>query len=373
MSHLNTELLLREWREGQTKAERLVAGLLHVEGFQSVDPQCPLGGPDGLKDVICNRDGLSWVVASYFPPTHPTFNEIKKKFANDVAGVQQNSAQAFAFFVNQPLTPSERAQLLDEAKPYRAEIYHLERIRGILDSPKGYGLRLEYLRVAMTEAEQIAFWSAFNYDITRRMLDNERRLERMDAKLNLILQRTTVIAGSLLQPPSSLLNPVNEDAATVETPTATLSLAELCWIHRIITEDTGLPDAVRGRLRAVNVWIGSPQAPTFQPSAPEKVPELTKQFLFWWHGRHAMVAGGERPVVIEALAEFHHRILLIHPFTDANGRVARVLLDQAAHELLGMSIGREFVADPALYFAALRAADNNDLAPLQRLIEASLS
>ncbi|MDT7848022.1 hypothetical protein Q9292_00265 [Methylophilus sp. VKM B-3414] len=76
---MTTESALRDWRYGQTQAERLVAALLHLEGFEAVDPQHPLGGPDGLKDVLCRKDGLSWVAAAYFPTTPATLTAIKSK------------------------------------------------------------------------------------------------------------------------------------------------------------------------------------------------------------------------------------------------------------------------------------------------------
>lgn len=47
MARLPTETALREWRFGQTQAERLLAALMHIEGYEGVDPQNPLGGPDG--------------------------------------------------------------------------------------------------------------------------------------------------------------------------------------------------------------------------------------------------------------------------------------------------------------------------------------
>ena len=47
------------------------------------------------------------------------------------------------------------------------EIYHLQRLRALVDSPKGCGIRLEYLRIPMTEPKQWAFWSAVNYDVVR--------------------------------------------------------------------------------------------------------------------------------------------------------------------------------------------------------------
>lgn len=64
MSSANTEGTLRDWRNGSTQAERLCAALLHLESFEDVDPQHPLGGPDGLKDVRCNRNGKVWIAAA---------------------------------------------------------------------------------------------------------------------------------------------------------------------------------------------------------------------------------------------------------------------------------------------------------------------
>ena len=165
MSSASTEGTLRDWRNGSTQAERLCAALLHLESFEDVDPQHPLGGPDGLKDVRCNRNGKVWIAAAYFPPTPATFKDIQTKFEHDFAGVAANSADGFAFFVNQPLTIGEREILQAKAGTAPLEIYHLERMRSLLDSPKGCGIRLEYLRIPMTEAEQWAFWSAMNLSL----------------------------------------------------------------------------------------------------------------------------------------------------------------------------------------------------------------
>lgn len=63
---------------------------------------------------------------------------------------------------------------------------------------------------------------------------------------------------------------------------------------------------------------------------------------------------------------------MIHPFMDANGRIARALTDQAARELLNESIGQEFIEDVAAYYSALAAADKGDLKPLQDRIKAAL-
>ncbi len=51
----STEPRLREWRTGQAGAERLGAAILHLDGFEDIDPQAPLGGPDDRKDILCRK------------------------------------------------------------------------------------------------------------------------------------------------------------------------------------------------------------------------------------------------------------------------------------------------------------------------------
>jgi hypothetical protein len=66
MSPASTENVLHDWRNGQTQAERLCAALMHLDGFESVDPQHPLGGPDETKDILAMKANKKWVGAAYF-------------------------------------------------------------------------------------------------------------------------------------------------------------------------------------------------------------------------------------------------------------------------------------------------------------------
>ena len=52
---------LLNWDRGQAPSERLAAILLSKEGFQGVDPSHPLGGKDGLKDMILSFGGKRWI------------------------------------------------------------------------------------------------------------------------------------------------------------------------------------------------------------------------------------------------------------------------------------------------------------------------
>ncbi len=375
---MTTESTLRDWRYGQAQAERLVAALLHLEGFDAVDPQHPLGGPDGLKDVKCQKDGLSWIAGAYFPTTKVDLTKIKAKFSGDFVGVKKNGAQAFAFFVNQPLTVGEREEVLKLADGTRTELYHLERIRSLLDAPKGCGIRLEYLRIPMTEEEQWAFWSTVNHDLVKRLADNEIRrdaqMRSVEEKLEAILERTNALEFALTSSPSSLIAaPYLENT---DLPTASLSATTLCWIHRVLTENTGIPESVRGRFRSLNVWIGpkgsTPETATYIPPPPEELLDLTNEWIHWWKEEHRRVQSLDKEKIVIALAEFHYRLLRIHPFLDANGRLARSLLDQAARELLNQGIGSEFTQDAEDYYKALHAADEGDMNPLRSRIAAAL-
>ncbi len=367
----NTEQELANWRFGQTMAERLAAGLLQIDGFASIDPQHPLGGPDGRKDILCQRDGKVWVAAAYFPTGPKGFNEIQTKFLHDQMGVALNGAEGFVFVTNQALTVGQR-QALTNVNPL-VEVYHLERVRHLLDQPKGCGLRLEYLRIPMTEAEQWSFWNAMNADIVSRLTENERlqseRQARIEAKLD-VLVRTMALEADLLSSPSSMGSRFKTDA-TSEFLMSRLSVSSLCWIHRMVAEST----RSRGSFRTVQSWIGSDgkfENAIFVPPAPQDVPALVDEWLLWWNNAYPRLIGASQRAVCASLAEMHHKLLMIHPFLDGNGRVAWALLDKGLDELLGVVLSDDFRGDRNEYYQSLRAADQGDLKLLALRIEACI-
>src|SRR5262245_5560410 len=88
---------LREWTNGQGPSERLAAQILLSEGYRNLDPSHPLGGPDGGKDAICEKDGRRWVMAVYFPRGQKSSREIEEKFISDLEGTRTNDVDAMAF------------------------------------------------------------------------------------------------------------------------------------------------------------------------------------------------------------------------------------------------------------------------------------
>lgn len=100
-------------------------------------------------------------------------------------------------------------------------------------------------------------------------------------------------------------------------PTASFNATTLCWVHRLLTEDLNLPEAIRGRFRAVQVWIGGPdstqETARYLPPPPESIPKLVDEWLLWWREQHSALQAKEKKEVIVELAELHHRFLTIHP------------------------------------------------------------
>ncbi len=149
---------LLDWDRGQAPSERLTAHLLREEGFNSINPSHPLGGRDGLKDVICERDGKKWIGAAYFPRGQKAFNEIQKKLNDDLEGVKSNNVDGIVFVTNQELSLGNREKLEEKVtETTDIKIFHLERIASILDQPRCYGIRLEFLDIEMTREEQVSF------------------------------------------------------------------------------------------------------------------------------------------------------------------------------------------------------------------------
>jgi hypothetical protein len=150
---------LLEWDRGQAASERLAGHILRLEGFTGIDPSHPLGGPDGLKDVICSKNEVRWIGAAFFPRGQRTEGAIRNKLEDDLAGVARNGAKGLAFVTNQEVSLAERGALAEACAPVALELFHLERVASLLDSPACYGIRLEFLDIDMTKEEQVAFFA----------------------------------------------------------------------------------------------------------------------------------------------------------------------------------------------------------------------
>lgn len=156
---------LLHWTRGQKASERLAAHLLASEGFKSIDPGHPLGGKDGVKDIVALKDNIQWIAGCYFPRGQISFKNIKEKFIKDLKGVDPEVISGFVFITNQELRLGERKVLIELGRPCKVDILHLERLTHILNTPKNYGLRLEYLDIELTKEEQVSFFASKDIQI----------------------------------------------------------------------------------------------------------------------------------------------------------------------------------------------------------------
>lgn len=146
---------LREWTSGQGPSERLAALVLRDDGYGEVDPSHPLGGPDGGTDIKCTRDGLRCSAAVHFPRRQQDFTTIKNKFRDDLqkAETQQPPVDRFLFVTNQELRLAEREELTELSSEIGVDLYHLERITVLLDSPEMQTVRSQFLGIEVDSGE----------------------------------------------------------------------------------------------------------------------------------------------------------------------------------------------------------------------------
>ena len=381
-----TEIGLLNWREGQTKAERLAANLLELEGFTSIDPQSPLGGRDGIKDIICEKSGWNYIGAVYFPPTLPKFKDIKEKFINDLKGVKKNEVNGIVFITNQRLTPSERKILDVEGNKIGAKVilYHVEKIRIVLDSPKGFALRLAMLGIEMTKEEQLGYFVNHGdfFEKTLKKVE-DRIIEKLSEKIEELKEPTEQVFSSVQkvfnvaqQTVAFLQNTkIKSDKKHLNFPkidllTKDLNVELLLNLHKAILFETDCE--YLGQLRTKNVWIGSqyslPSQATFIPPDYSEILSLIENLLKDWRdGYPSLELSKDIKIKIKHIALFHSRILGIHPFIDGNGRLARFLLMQQVSELLDCN-KQIIIEDNGNYYIALQDSHNGNHEPIIRII-----
>lgn len=139
---------LINWTYGQAPSERLSAQILAASGYESIDPSHPLGGPDGGRDGECSFKGVKAVYAVYFPRGQQSFPMIKEKFEADLKSSSKFSPERMAFVTNQELRLAEREELRNLGGKVEVDIFHLERVAGVLDTPPMHLIREQYLKIS---------------------------------------------------------------------------------------------------------------------------------------------------------------------------------------------------------------------------------
>lgn len=140
---------LREWTTGQPPSERLAALILDAEGYESIDPSHPLGGPDDGADALVKNDGKTWIMAVYFPRGQQTIADITSKLSADIASAKkrEEGLDGLVFVTNQELRLAERRDLRLLGNGIEIDLIHLERMTTILDRPLMAQIREQFLGI----------------------------------------------------------------------------------------------------------------------------------------------------------------------------------------------------------------------------------
>ena len=137
--------------------------------------------------------------------------------------------------------------------------------------------------------------------------------------------------------------------------------ADVCEIHRVWL---GEIYEWAGRYRQVNVSKGE-----FPFAAAARVPGLMAEFEQGPFRRHTPCNFTDRADVVRALADVHTELVLIHPFREGNGRIARLL-----STLMALQAGLPLLDFRAIagekkgaYFGAVQAGLDRNYDPTARI------
>lgn len=140
--------------------------------------------------------------------------------------------------------------------------------------------------------------------------------------------------------------------------------ADVCRMHKVWL---GGIYSWAGKYRQVNVKKGE-----FSFAAAAQIPKLMKDLETGVLARYSPCRPASTASLAAALAEVHVELVLIHPFREGNGRVARILA-----VLMGLQAGLPALYFDKLsgrkrehYFAAVRAGLDREYEPMARLFTA---
>jgi Fic family protein len=174
----------------------------------------------------------------------------------------------------------------------------------------GYARKRKVLPPTARDKETEAFATTFTYNTNR--IEGSR----------LTLRETAALLERGIAPSSRLLSDIKEAEAHRDAFYEMLaykrdvSMQTVLYFHKRLFE--GTKRDIAGRLREHQVGITGSR---FLPPMPAEVYPLLVEFFKWY----ARSRGRLHPVELAGLV--HLKLVTIHPFTDGNGRVSRLVMD----------------------------------------------
>ena len=176
-----------------------------------------------------------------------------------------------------------------------------------------------------------------------------------ETETQIVLEKGITIAGKSLQDHLEIINHAQaidfiRELAKTNSP---ISEWEISQIHGLVCKG----DYRAGAYRTANVMAAGTN---YRYPDIVQVPNLMSDFSDWLSQPSSL-----HP--IEIATEIHARLVTIHPFTDGNGRVARLLMNLQLLQT-GYPLAIVQAADRAAYINAVVAWQTGNTEPLLRLV-----
>lgn len=165
---------------------------------------------------------------------------------------------------------------------------------------------------------------------------------------------------------SQALTVAQQTALETYGPSHRFTPVDICHLHRLWL---GSIYPWAGRYRTLNIGKGGFQF-AHAPLIPRLMAALGKDVL----PRHTPCGSAADATVARSMAEVHAELILIHPFRDGNGRVARLLTLLMASQagLPAMDLRALAGGGKRKYVLAIHAAMSRDYEPLEALFASAI-
>lgn len=170
------------------------------------------------------------------------------------------------------------------------------------------------LPLTLTMAKNLSEWIRTELTYTSNAIEGNT-LSRLETAS--IIEKNLTVEGKTIQEHLEAVNHARawELVNAMAREKRKITEHDILSIHQLILRN--IDDANAGKYRTVSVRIAGSRA--IMPN-PLKVPDLMANFIEWLNKRIY-----ENPV--EIAAEAHFKFVSIHPFTDGNGRVGRLVMN----------------------------------------------
>ncbi|WIX34067.1 Fic family protein [Salinicola sp. JS01] len=131
-------------------------------------------------------------------------------------------------------------------------------------------------------------------------------------------------------------------------------------------------------LGAIYPWAGEERQVNlakddFMFAAAAQIPGLLQQLDERWLSTLTPCCSLTPEQATQAIAEVHVELILIHPFREGNGRIARLLADAMAYQAgLGLLDYTSWQGDKSGYIAAIHAGMGRDYSPMATYIRRAI-